>query len=269
MTIRLLGTGGADGIPGFFANDEVSRYAREQGGKELRSRAAAIIGSGLKIDLPPETFNQLVREGLDARDWTGLFFTHSHEDHCAVSELQYALYPFVSTEALPFTIFGNSNVLRLIRTRYPDWPLDLVETKSFEPIQHGPYTITPIEANHIEGEDCHNLIVEREGKRLLYATDTGVWGEKTFDYLSHQSPINLLVIECTDGFVHSAYQGHLNIDSCVTVVNRLREMGVLHPDAAVVTTHHSHSGKATHIQLIEALGKHRIEPGYDGLLLEV
>jgi phosphoribosyl 1,2-cyclic phosphate phosphodiesterase len=268
MKIRLLGTGGADGIPGLFSNDEVSRYARDNGGKDVRSRAAAVIDGVLKIDLPPETAMQVVRDGVDPRDWTALVFTHSHEDHCAVSEIQYALYPFVSADNLPFSIFANSAVIAMIRERYPEWPMELIETRSFETFRHGPFTITPVKANHIEDEDCHNLIVERDGKRLLYATDTGIWTEKTFEYLNSVK-LDALIIECTDGFCPSGYHGHLDVKACLKVVGMLRDSGTLGPHSRIVTTHHSHSGGARHCDLERALAPFDVVPGFDGMVLEI
>jgi phosphoribosyl 1,2-cyclic phosphate phosphodiesterase len=268
MQIRLLGTGGADGIPGLFSNDEVSRYARANGGKDIRTRAAALIDGVLKIDLPPETAMQVVRDGVDPRDWTALIFTHSHEDHCAFSEIQYALYPFVSADNLPFSIFANAAVIGMIKERYPLWPMELIETRSFESFRHGPFEITPVEANHIEGEDCHNLIVERDGKRLLYATDTGVWTEKTFDYMK-STRLDAMIIECTDGFTPSGYQGHLDVKACLQMVQTLRESGALSDDSPVITTHHSHSGGARHCDLERALNPFGVKPGYDGMVLEI
>ncbi|AIE85456.1 MBL fold metallo-hydrolase [Fimbriimonas ginsengisoli] len=268
MDIRLLGTAAADGIPGLFSDDEVSRYARENGGKDIRTRSGALVDGVIKIDLPPDTMGQLQRDRLNARDWSALVFTHSDDDHLAINEIQYALIPFTDLDHLPYTIYANAVVSQHIRARYPDWPLDLVETHSFETFRHGPYQITPIKATHIQEEDCHNLIVEREGKTLLYATDTGIWPEPTFEFLAGVK-LDLLVIECTDGFCPSDYPGHLAIKDCIMVVNRLRAQGTLAPDAPVYTTHHSIRGKARHCDLERALLPHGIEPGYDGLKIDI
>ncbi len=264
MTIRLLGTGAADGIPGFYTANPVSRFALEVGGKEIRTRAAALIDGSLKIDLPPDTLAQMHRDRLNARDWSAILFTHSHEDHLAVSELQYALYPFTELEELPCTIYGNAVVLRTIRERYPDWPLELVEFQSFQPVARGDFRITPVEANHVPEEHCHNLIVEREGKAILYATDTGVWSSSSFAFLSGRR-VDALVIECTEGFMPTDYAGHLDVETCIQVVQRLRKEGALAPDARVVTTHHASQGGARHCDLETALTKFGIEPGYDGM----
>ena len=268
MKIRLLGTGGADGIPPYWANNAVSDYAREHGGKDIRTRAAALVDGELKIDFGPDTLAQIHRDSLDPRQWTATVFTHSDEDHLTVSEFQYFLYPFNDNDNLPFAIFGNSAVCDLIRQRYPGWPIEITETHAFHAFEHGPFRITPVAANHKPDEETHNLIIERDGRKLIYATDTGIWCEKTFDFL-RGAQAHALVIECTDGFKKSTYNGHLDIAECVGMVHRLGEFGGLAPDARVVTTHHSHQGGARHCDLVKALGKFGIEPGFDGMEFEV
>lgn len=268
MNIRLLGTGAADGIPSLFRDDDVSRFARENGGKDVRTRAAALVDDVVKIDLPPETVSQLLRDGLDASDWTALVFTHSDDDHVAVNEIQYALFPFTDLGYLPYTIYANAHVLAKIRQRYPEWPLDLVETHSFQSFVHGPHTITPIRARHIEDEDCHNLIFERDGKSLLYATDTGIWPEETFEFLKGYR-LDLIVLECTNGYCDSDYAGHLNIAEFIAVIERLRAQGTLTDTSMVYTTHHSSRGKARHCDLERTLQPYGIEPGWDGLTIDL
>ncbi len=268
MTIRLLGTGAADGIPGFFVDNEVSRWARENGGKDIRTRSGAVVDGVLKIDFPPDTFHQAVRDRLNPRDWTGVVFTHSHEDHLAVAEIQYALFPFTDRDHLGLSLYGNAQVCSKFRERYPDWPMDLVETHSFVPYNHASYTITPIQARHKEDEDCQNLIIQRDDKTLLYATDTGLWSHETFEFLT-QFKLDLLVIECTDGLRKGTYAGHLDLEACVEVVDALRQTGVLDRSSRVVTTHHASTGGARHCDLERALGKHNIQPGYDGMTIRI
>ena len=268
MTIRLLGTGAADGIPALYGNDKVSTYAREHGGKDVRTRSAAIVDGVVKIDLGPDTAMQLQRDGLSARDWSALVFTHSDDDHLAENEIQYALFPFTDLEFLPFPIYANATVLEIIAARYPNWPMELIETQSFECFDHGNYRITPVRARHIPGEDCHNLVIERGGKTLFYATDTGVFHEETLVFL-RRFRIDAMVIECTDGFCQQDYEGHLNVDECVDMVTRMRSDGSLRSGARVVTTHHSVRGLGRHCDLECALKPHGIEVGYDGMEFEI
>jgi phosphoribosyl 1,2-cyclic phosphate phosphodiesterase len=268
MRLRLLGTGAADGIPTPFGEDRVSRHARKVRGKDIRTRSGAIVDDTIKIDLSSDTYTQLNREGLSGSDWTALFFTHSDDDHVAVAEIQYALDPFTSNRFLPYTIFANSVVARIIRERYPKWPIEVVITESFKCYEHLDYRITPIKATHISDEDCHNLLIQKQGKTLLYATDTGIWGEPTWKFLQ-AFKLDALVIECTDGFDPTPYEGHLSLHECVEVVQRLRSLDIVDPETRVITTHHSVRGLATHHELEEALKPHGIEPGYDGMAIDV
>lgn len=268
MKIRLLGTGGADGIPALCAKSPVSDFARQNGGKDVRTRAAALIDDELKIDLGPDTLMQIQRDGIDPCDWTAVLFTHSDEDHLAPGELQYFLYPFNDNEHLPFTIYGNDVVLAQISGQYPGWPMDLRQSTSFSSFEHADYRITPVQANHKCNEDAQNFLIERDGRKVIYATDTGVWSDQTFEHL-RGSLAHGLVIECTEGFHKSDYCGHLDIADCVGMVQRMRQLDILGNAAKIVTTHHSHQGGARHCDLVQALGPFAIDVGYDGMEFEV
>ena len=268
MTIRLLGTGAAEGIPAFYSDSEVSNYAREHGGKDVRTRSAALIDGTIKIDLPPDTLYHLQRDRLNAMDWSALVFTHSHDDHFAPAELQYCLYPFNQMDYLDFVIYANRSICARLRGAYPAWPMEIVETRSFQCFRHGDYAFTPIHANHEDDEDAHNLIVQKAGRSLLYATDTGVWREDTWEFLK-DCRLDLLVIECTEGLRCTEYEGHLDIEACLQVIERLRAQGTLDTSAKIVTTHHSHNGDATHEQLETALNPHGVLVGFDGMEIEV
>lgn len=266
MTIRLLGTGAADGIPPLYSANRVTQYAREHGGKDKRTRCGALIDGILKIDLPPDTLGQLHRDNLDPRDWKYLIFTHSHDDHFAPAEIQYGLYPFNDQHFLSFTIYGNAEICRRINELYPSWPIELIETRSFEPFDMGAYRVTPVHANHKLDEDSHNILFQKDGKTILYGTDTGIWFEETWSFLSNYR-LDVLVIEATEGLSTTDYDGHLSVPECLGVVGRLRDMGVVHPATRIVTTHHSHNGEATHAELEAALNPHGVEVGFDGIEL--
>lgn len=268
MKLRFLGTGAADGIPSLYSGSRVSEYARKHGGKDVRTRCGAVIDGVLKIDFPPDTLTQVTRDRLDPRDWTAIVFTHSHDDHFAPAELQYGVYPFNEMDHLAYTIYGNAEIERRIREMYPAWPIEIVETHSFQTFEHDGYRITPIHANHKLDEDAHNLLIERDGATILYGTDTGVWFEDTWQFLKGVR-LDLLVIECTEGLFGTDYDGHLSASECIEVVDRLREMGTVAEGTPIYTTHHSHNGGVTHAELEEALAPHGIVPAYDGLEIEV
>jgi phosphoribosyl 1,2-cyclic phosphate phosphodiesterase len=268
MIVRLMGTGGADGIPAFYGNDRVSQYARAHRGKDIRTRAAAVIDDTLKIDLGPDTYHQMVRDGLDPRAWSALLFTHSDADHFAPDELMYVLYPFVEEDYVQFTIYANEFICDRIQAKFPDWPFELVATHSFQTFSHGEYTITPVHAFHKPEEDAHNFVIQDGRTTFLYATDTGLWEEPTWNALAQHS-IDGMVIECAEAFADSNYDGHLDAHEVLYVVNRMRSEGILREGAPVLTTHMSSRGDATHQELTDFFAPYGIEVGYDGQVLEI
>ena len=268
MNVHLLGTGAAEGIPAFHSDSRVSRYARKHRGRDIRTRAGALLDGHIKIDLPPDTLAQLQRDGLNARDWSALIFTHGHDDHFAYRELQYCLWPFNDMEYMDFTIYGNEFIVEELQDCYPDWPIEIVPTRSFESFDHAGYHVTPLRANHLDDEDCQNLLFERGGTSFLYATDTGLWQEDTWDFLRDRG-LDLLVLERTKGFVKDDYEGHLAVVDFKAVVKRLREQGGLTDSSVIVTTHHSHNGDATHSELEKALKDDGVIVGYDGMQISV
>lgn len=268
MKIQLLGTGGAEGIPALYADSRVSQYARCHGGKDIRTRSAAVVDDDLKIDFGPDTFTQIQRCGLNPRDWSAIVFTHSHDDHFARNELQYSLFPFSELMACPYTIYGNAEIVSRLQEKYPEWPFELILTRSTCTFQHGRYQITPVHAHHKLDEDAHNLLISDGDKTFFYATDTGVWLPDTWTFLS-DFQVDGLVIEATDGFKRTDYYGHMDVNECIQTVDRLRSMGVLREGAPVYTTHHGHLGEATHAELEQALAPHGMMPGFDGLIFEI
>ncbi|MCC7102519.1 MAG: hypothetical protein IT206_05500 [Fimbriimonadaceae bacterium] len=268
MEVKLLGTGAADGVPAFFANSRVSDHAFMHGGKDIRTRAAAVIDGHIKLDFGPDTYFQVVSHQTRPAEWSSILFTHSHDDHLCEAELQYVLMPFTQEGYAPFTIFGNESVLARIQARFQDWPFELVLTKSFETFEHLGYHITPIAAYHRLEEDCHNLIIEHEGRSFLYGTDTGYWREPTWEFMAGRQ-LHAVVLECTDGFLRTSYHGHMDAQEVIQTVNRLVSIGGLRADGQVITTHHCHAGNATHEELEAFLKPHGIQVGFDGLSFEV
>ncbi|MBC8064901.1 MAG: hypothetical protein H7Y17_08735 [Chlorobia bacterium] len=267
MTIKLLGTGAADGVPPLFTANRLGSRSFEPNSKDFRTRAAALIDGCLKLDLGPDTMAQNQRFQIDPLLWDAIIFTHSHEDHFTVSEIQYALYPFNGNEYPPFTIYANPTVCSMIEWRYPAWPLEIIETRLYEEIQIGDYRMTPVRAKHAEPEECQNLIFEKDGKKIGYMTDTGWWPDPTWEHLEGIR-LDAMVIECTDGLVDSGYRGHLALAELEKVLENLYRIGTIKAGIPILTTHHSHLG-GSHEELMEAMKPLGIAPGYDGVEITV
>lgn len=268
MKVHLLGTGGADGIPSFFNDSDLSQYALANGGKDIRTRTGAVVDKNLKVDFGPDTFMQAAMQGVRPVDWKWVVVTHSHFDHFDPGLFQYCLPPFVPAEQPAPEILGNPHVLAELGRAF--LAADSIPTrvlKSFEPANVGDYLVTPVSAYHKLDEDSVNLIIEGDGKRILYATDTGVYQEPTWDFISGIR-FDCVVVESTDGFSPSDYWGHLSCVEAVAVIDRMRKIGCVDDQTIVVTTHHADSGGANHAQLVDFYRPDGIQVGYDGMILE-
>ena len=78
MKLTYYGTGAGAGIPEIFCDCRVCRYAREKGGKEIRSRSQAVIDGVLSLDYPVDTFLHTAFYGLDMRKVKNVLITHGH-----------------------------------------------------------------------------------------------------------------------------------------------------------------------------------------------
>jgi phosphoribosyl 1,2-cyclic phosphate phosphodiesterase len=271
MKIRILGTAAAEGIPAIACDCETCIVARERGGKNIRARSGALIDDVLKIDFGPDTLYHIHRDRLDPTLWKWIIFTHSHHDHCAHEEFQYLLPGFAPPKISEnLHLYGNLHVQEKVAQvkHYGGLQLTAEPLKAFEPLVLDPYKILPVLANHTDGEECHNFIVERGDKRLLYACDTGWYPEETWDFLQGMH-MNLLVLEATKALTEASYTKHLSIKECVDFCHRLREQGTLSSRSRVILTHFSHNGDALQEEMEVRAHPEGMEIAYDGIVIEV
>jgi phosphoribosyl 1,2-cyclic phosphate phosphodiesterase len=271
MEIKLLGTGSAEGWPGLFCPCETCRRTRVVGGKNLRTRTSALLDGVAKIDLPPDTLQHVHAHGLDMTKLEFLVFTHGHDDHLASEQLQYLDWMFVPVELIqPLTIFGSRSVLEKIQKT------EGVEAHYFryncmaawEESRCGDWSITPIVPHHDPKQICFNLLISRNNRTLLYATDTGRYDEPTWQRLN-KVRIDGAVIECGNGPREGGYDGHLSIRDVIDMRQRLIDIGAMERTAPVVTTHLCHLGGMLHDEMEEAFRPHSIQVGYDGMVFEI
>ncbi len=271
MNIKLLGTGSAEGWPGLFCTCRVCQESKILRGKNIRSRASAIIDGTLKIDLPPDTYYHVVTQQLDMSAVELLAFTHAHDDHLAPAEFQYASSYFVPEESTtPLRVVGCSTVIQKIRNGVDieDLPFCLEQMDAWKNYHYGKWQITPIMANHDPTQVCFNLIISDGVKTLLYATDTGWYHGETWEFLSNFR-LDGAVIEISRGPKEEGYSGHMSIPEVIRMREKLIGYGALSQSSPVVTTHHSHLGGLLHDEMEEILNPHNIQVGYDGMVFDL
>lgn len=250
MKIQYLGTAAAEGWPALFCCCPACTEAVRRGGKSIRTRSQAVIDDCMLIDFPPDSYMHMLLYGVDLPHIETCLITHTHDDHFYDRDLlMHGPYFATHPAEKPLMMYGNDEMVRRIEAmkNVPEDALQLeaIRWKELQPFTMYPiggYSITPLLARHKRNERCYNYLVERDGKRLLYAHDTAVFHEETWTYLETEKVrLDLVSLDCT--FV-LGYCGtsHMGIKECNAVRTRLLENGCAHEKTIFVLNHFSHVG---------------------------
>ena len=155
LKIRFMGTGAAGGK----GEDGLGRR-----------HSSILVNDDFIIDLTDESLD-MIPAGLHP---TTLFYTHSHRDHFQPSAaLQLGIRKvYLSHTWSDVARWAFRQAARESGAEMPE----IIPTYFGVPVQEGAVTITPLDANHPtenEMEQAQLYLLEKDGVRLLYATDTG------------------------------------------------------------------------------------------------
>ena len=290
MKIQFLGTAAAEGVPAVFCRCKACEYARKAGGREIRTRAGAMIDGKLKLDFGPDSYHHMLAFGLHYADVHSVLVTHSHSDHISPLELEfrYPVYSDIGDDEPPMTIYGNEEVEKLVRPyfRTDKDRLAFRRVRPFEPMDVEGYRVTALEAVHCTGgkdqiwpveflgrtlyrtEDALFYLIEKDGASILYAHDTCEFTQSDMDFLAGKK-LDIISMDCTGGvlsFNYSGWVGHMSADGCLRMKEKLLKNGAADEHTLFAANHFSHNGCAPYDELAAVL------PGfivcYDGLILE-
>ena len=164
MMFKYFGTGAAEGWPALFCSCDNCKRAKKAGGKNIRTCSQTLINNDLLIDLPPDTYFHMIKDGLDLTKVRYIIFTHSHDDHFYAPDLHRTYPPFAyneNKEKIPqIKIYGNESINSHAKyfENYKDI-LDFHEVRAFEKFTVGQYTITPLKADHDYSQNCLIYII--------------------------------------------------------------------------------------------------------------
>ncbi|MGC4043872.1 MAG: MBL fold metallo-hydrolase [Armatimonas sp.] len=273
MTIFFLGTGSAEGFPAIFSDDPINQEAKRRGGKDLRTRSTILIDGTVKIDLPPDTLFHVFRyPQINLAKLEHLIFTHSHDDHFAVRELQYLSPNFAPNRTAPLYVWATDELIRKMYGEMAHFfepaPLLFHAVEPLRSYKVGGLGVTPIMAHHKRDELCLNYIFQKDGKRVLYASDTGWYDPPTWEFLEGDGvELDLVVLECGKGISENSYDGHMSLNDCIRFRERLVAANTIKPDTPIYLTHICHTGQLLHDELVERAAPHGLLVAYDGLEL--
>lgn len=271
MKLKYLGTAAAEGIPGVFCNCRVCRNALEVRGKEIKTRSQALLDDKLLIDFPPDTYLHILNYGLDLRNINNCIITHNHFDHlfpedfwCRFEGIAYDI------NEDPFNVYVTESGYNEATTRFAAHTnqkrVKFHKISPFEPFDIEDYHIIPLAADHDPKSDPVIYIIEKGEKSLLYANDTGIFPDSTWEYLAkYDKKFNFISIDCT-GMAQKGWTGsHLCLETDKEVCDRLAEMGLCDDNTVMYVNHFSHNGQCTHEELVVEAEKYGFLVTYDGL----
>ncbi len=275
MKITYLGTGAAEGVPAIFCRCEYCNAVRKSG-KGIRTRSQVLIGGALSIDFPPDAFWHAYNSGADFSAIEHLLVTHSHMDHFYAHDFVLRGYKYAySPTASVLNIYGNREVGDVFEESTRRELRDDVKkglkvhtVSAFIPFQAGACTVVALPATHSSCEPFVYL-VEKENKRYLHLTDTGILGEEAMVYLTGKR-VNLVTLDCT--FLWQASEEvrrHMGVEDNEKLLSKLREVGAVDDKTKIVLTHFSHHSKPSEEALKRAEERLGAICAYDGMSIEI
>ena len=268
MTLTIMGSGTSHGMP-VIACDCAACKSDDPNDKRMRS--SALIRDEeicIVIDTGPEFRIQALRFGIKKLD--SVLVTHSHADHIhGLDDVRV----FSKEKTIP--VYSNVQTLDDIKIRF-DYifketqegggkpHIELVDVKQFSPAHPlviNTISLVPIPMKHGE--------LDSTGWRIgntAYLTDLNFLPEKSLQMLDG---IENLVI---DGLRERPHTTHFNFDEALRVVSKTSAKSVWLTHLTHDFTHEqmkSLFAEKKHMLGFSSLLNRRIEPAYDGLVIDI
>ena len=283
----FLGTGASEGLPDPFCNCAVCRKARESGDpREIRGRSAFAIDNHNLIDFGPDAHIASVRYSVPLYDLHNIFYTHFHSDHFTLSNWEsvrmsltrphfrvYVSEPVYAGFPAYRKMLSDFSPDQARDFRFYEQNIEMIPVKLFEPFEADGMTVSALRTIHsglFESETAINYLFERDGKRFLYAADTGPYGEDNYEFLKGKA-LDILITECSFGDYHAEKDfKHMTCEFIAQMVERFRKDGVVTDRTEIYLTHIGHKGGLNHYELQQEMRNlvgDQISVAYDGLRL--
>lgn len=271
MKIKYLGSAAYDAIPALFCECDNCKHARKVGGKNIRTRTQAIVDDDLLIDFNADTVAHFLHYGIDEHKIDNCLITHSHSDHFYPEDMAIPQYNIHGSHKI--TYHAAQSGYDLINECFAKTPVmfERAAVKLVEPykiFEAGKYTVLPLPANHDPASSPVFYALEKGGKRMLYAHDTGVFDERVYKALKDFGRLDYISFDCTGGLTSGWRDGHMCAETDMEVLERLTAAGIADKNTSVTLCHFSHNGAGSHEQLAEFGNKHGVAIAYDGMEVE-
>ena len=282
MKVLYMGTAAEERIPGMFCNCELCQKSLKLGGKNIRTRAQALIDDTLLVDFGADTYDHFIKAGKTLWDIQHVLLTHSHPDHLTL-EVFSSRNHWLSAETCKYPtlkVYTSAGVIekiwRVVEARGLEKELiekfwEFIPMNYYESFKIDDFTVTPLPANHARGEQAYIFLIEKDGKSMFYGNDTGTFSTDVDEWLAANNKyIDLLSLDCTKGDIDTPYYGHMSMSQGREIADRFLAKGVIDDKTKLYYTHFAHGCKMTHDELEKrAKEKYGFNVTHDGFSIEV
>lgn len=277
MNFKYLGTAAAEGFPALFCMCDTCQKARKSGGRNIRTRAQAMLDETILFDFGPDSFMHMLVQNAPYEKIHHVLITHAHDDHFYLPDFIYRRPGFAAkVEKEPLYVYSHKIAYdRLIEAVNNDQMIDYVCPvciEPYKPFKIKDYEVVALKANHSEAAGPYIYLVKKDGKSMLYAHDTGLFPDETWDYLEKNltKPLSFASLDCTAGLLIGwNYGGHMSFESLLIAKNKMLEKHIIDDKTILVANHFSHNGHGTYDEMLEIGKQNNVIISYDGLELEI
>ncbi len=258
MRVTILGCGGSEGVPMVGGPDGRGDWGScdPANPRNRRTRASVHVAAGnvsLLIDTSPDLRDQLLVNAIGTV--THVAYTHDHADHThGVNELRRLAR--LANRRMP--VYADADTLQRMRKRFgyafeqpPGSPYPpILDPQMIDgPFRLGDVTVTPFRQDHGFGQ---TTLGYRVGD-FAYSTDTVGFLDDAFGILEG---VRVWVVDC---FGEKRHPTHANWTLALSWIERVK------PARAILT----HMGTGLDYEATRRRCPPGVEPGYDGLVIEL
>ena len=229
---------------------------------DARRASSLLIENRILLDCGPHASDALHIVGVGLEDITDIVITHLHPDHFISENIEriasaksVPLYLWVSEDAeLPE--IKNVNVKRMKKFK----TYNLSEN----------IKITGLSANHDPQVAPQHLLIESNGKKLLYACDGAWMMTATFNYLSG-SKLDAIVFDATVGDYEGDFRmaEHNSIPMIRLMIPSLKTKGIIADNTAIYLSHIAPSLHKSHEETVKIAEKDGFTVAFDGMKINI
>lgn len=274
MKIKYFGTAAYEGIPALFCQCETCKRAMKLGGKNIRTRAQALINDEILIDFNADTVAHYQKYKFDWRKIKHCLITHSHSDHFYPNDLIMFAEPSYTHGVTPIDFYAGKSAYEQIKQVFSSKDSDcsratINEVKEGDLLNIGDNKVLVLHADHSAADSSVIYAIEdKEKKRILYAHDTGMFSEDVIADMKRLGKFDIVSLDCTGAFAPEGWEhGHMSLRTNAIMKEMLFKEDLADSSTKFVVTHFSHNALYghNHEELCAEAEKYGFIVGYDGL----